>query len=269
MESISTVSIDEAGLGRRLHAIRKERKWTLKRLASKIGCDHSYLSRLETGKSFNPSLVLIGKAAAVLEINEEWLRLGIGDPFSHPYVPQDFDVEFLSALAAIAEEMSAEQIMKVLSRILHHSAFSDAGRSFWVRLFGPWLKIKLEVEPFVKRDEVDRGEIKHHLFPAMSPMPGTWEELREALRLKTQSQTAKRELARKLRVTLAAVSQWRSGATAPAADKVLPILAWVRARQAPQQQKKSAGSAATRPAPKTRKGKTKTDEKSKSDQKKQ
>lgn len=268
MASTNFVPIDEAGFGRRLHAIRKERKWTLKRLASKVGCDHSYLSRLETGKAFNPSLVLIGKAAAVLEVSEEWLRLGIGDPFSHPHVPDEFDVEILSAVAALAEEMSAEQIMKVLSRILHHPGFSPDARSFWVRLFGPWLKIKLEVEPEQKNNQVDASQIKRHLFASMASMPQTWEELREALRLKTQSQRAKQELAERLGVSLAAISQWRSGATAPAADKVLPILAWVRGTDAQLKQRKSAGTAVTAPALDDPKGKIKTDETTRSSQQK-
>jgi transcriptional regulator with XRE-family HTH domain len=240
MQSTLNVSIDEAGFGQRLQAARKERQWTLKRLAAKIGCDHSYLSRLETRKAVNPSPVLIGKAAAVLEVNEEWLRLGIGDPFSPRYVPDDFDVQFLSALAAISEEMSAVQILKVLSRILHHPGFSPGARSFWVRLFAPWLKIKLEIEPIHEGATGDAG-IKPSLFSSMLPTPHSWDELREALRLKTHSQKAKQELARKLGVTLAAISQWRSGATTPTADKVLPLLAWVRERTTQSQPGKSAG----------------------------
>lgn len=111
-------------------------------------------------------------------------------------------------------------------------------------------------------------KIKSNLI-LMNPIaPVTWEQLRTILRTKTDSPEAKLDLAKHLGVSLAAVSQWRSNAARPTADKTLQILAWLREPAPNPQQKKRAGRAATRPAPKTQKGKIKSNEKSKSDPKK-
>lgn len=266
MQSTNSMSIDLSGFGRRLNAVRRERGFSLQKLASRIGCDRSYLSRLETGKASNPSPAIVGTAAAVLGINEEWLRMGIGDPFAHPHIPDDFDVEFLSAFTAIVEEMSVQQILKVLHRINQGDSFPAAARAFWLKLFAPWLNVKIQAEAQSESVGVDEIRIKHHLSTMNDIQPRTWSELRSALRSKTQSAAAKTNLAELLGVTPAAISQWRSGAAKPSAENTLQILAWVRGVEVKPQQKKRAGRAETRPAQETHEGKSKH-EKPKSDQK--
>lgn len=61
-------------------------------------------------------------------------------------------------------------------------------------------------------------EVKHYLAPEMVAPPN-WEQLRILLIAKTQSAQAKQELASLLGVQLASISQWRSGANAPSADR--------------------------------------------------
>ncbi|MBA3351177.1 MAG: hypothetical protein H0U23_01910 [Blastocatellia bacterium] len=94
--------------------------------------------------------------------------------------------------------------------------------------------------------------IKPYLTRDMKPQPRSWDDLRSLLRRATQSPGQKTALAQQLGVSTAAVSQWLSGANAPAADTTLRLLNWVEKSEANPQQKKSAGSSAERPAPKTR-----------------
>lgn len=95
-----------------------------------------------------------------------------------------------------------------------------------------------------------------------------WGDLRRRLISATNTLGAQAELARYLKVTRQAVSEWlRRSDRAPSAEKTLRLLEWVTAEEA-KQQKKRAGSASTRPALKTRKDKSTTNEKDKSDQKK-
>ncbi len=95
----------------------------------------------------------------------------------------------------------------------------------------------------------------------MPPELQNWNQLRTILRSQTQSPESKLALSKHLGVTLAAVSQWRSGAAKPSADKTLQILAWVGGVSGAKQQKKRAERASTRPALRTRESKSNTNEK--------
>jgi transcriptional regulator with XRE-family HTH domain len=97
--------------------------------------------------------------------------------------------------------------------------------------------------------------VKHYLATPMGAGPVmTWDNLRERLKTATSSKGARAELARVFHVSTAAVSQWLSGDSAPKADTTLRLLQWVTVAEA--QHKKRAGSAETRPALTTRKGKS-------------
>jgi transcriptional regulator with XRE-family HTH domain len=52
----------------RVKRFRKERGLTVRRLAERAGCTHSYISQLEKGTTV-PSLSMVGKLAAALGIN--------------------------------------------------------------------------------------------------------------------------------------------------------------------------------------------------------
>lgn len=98
--------------------------------------------------------------------------------------------------------------------------------------------------------------IKRYLIPEVTvDVPPTWGELRAVLVSKTETAQAKTELARRLGVTLAAISQWRSGASAPTADKTLRILDWLR-EETEANQKEGTPSGEQHPR-KTRKRKSK------------
>jgi DNA-binding transcriptional regulator YdaS (Cro superfamily) len=77
--------------------------------------------------------------------------------------------------------------------------------------------------------EIARLLIKPYLLSEISAeVPPTWSELKAVLASKTKSAPAKKDLAKRLGVTLAAISQWRSGANAPSAENALRILRWIR-----------------------------------------
>jgi len=91
-----------------------------------------------------------------------------------------------------------------------------------------------------------------------------WQNLRHRLRKATAKAGAKSALAKEFGVSRATVSQWLSGVIAPAAENTLRLLEWVTVEEAKSQQKKTAARASTRLRRKTRKEKSKTNEKPKS-----
>lgn len=57
--------------GESLRQLRKDRRITQRELASKIGVDFSYISKIETGALEPPSEEIIIKISKVLEVDEE------------------------------------------------------------------------------------------------------------------------------------------------------------------------------------------------------
>lgn len=96
---------------------------------------------------------------------------------------------------------------------------------------------------------------------------GHWQQLREIVQATTAQRGARAQLARSLGVSPQALNEWLQGRSAPPAEQTLRLLRWVE-QQAAQPQKQSARTSAEARAPKTQKGKTNRNAKSKSDQKK-
>jgi transcriptional regulator with XRE-family HTH domain len=92
-----------------------------------------------------------------------------------------------------------------------------------------------------------------------------WKQLRKAVKAATVKRGSRAALARKLHVTPQALNEWLQGRSAPPAEQTLRLLQFA----AEAQQKQSAGSAVTPPAPKTRKSRSKRYEKAKSSRKRQ
>jgi transcriptional regulator with XRE-family HTH domain len=131
----------------------------------------------------------------------------------------------------------------------------------------PRIRFSMVLDPPSKKSVAPRL-FKHYLSSDMASRTHTWENLRSRLHAATKSPGAKGALAHHFNVSAAAVSQWLSGASAPTADTTLRLLEWVTAEEAQSKQKKRAGSAETRPALETRKSKSTSHEKAKSDRKK-
>jgi transcriptional regulator with XRE-family HTH domain len=105
-----------------------------------------------------------------------------------------------------------------------------------------------------------------HYLSLMQTFPSDWNALRSRLAQLVEKPGEKARLAREFGVSAPAISQWLSPAPRPTADTTLKLLAWVL--EAEVQQQKRAGHAETRPAQATRKSKSKSHEKAKSDRKK-
>lgn len=111
--------------------------------------------------------------------------------------------------------------------------------------------------------------VKRYLTNAVL-IPRTWQELKDRIRAMTRERGARAELARNFNVSPAAVSQWLSGASSPEANTTIQLLKWVAAKESEaKQQQEGAGTVGAEPAPKTRKSKSTSHEKAKSDRKKQ
>lgn len=65
-------------IGERVRYLRKQKHFTLEELGSKLGVSGAALSLIESGKS-NPSAQTVKSICREFNINEEWLRFGVGE----------------------------------------------------------------------------------------------------------------------------------------------------------------------------------------------
>jgi transcriptional regulator with XRE-family HTH domain len=90
------------------------------------------------------------------------------------------------------------------------------------------------------------------------------DRLMSRLKGATSDRGSKSALARQLGVPPQRINDWLNGTSVPGGEVALQMLEWVTAKEAQSKPKKRAGSALTRPALKTRKSKSTTNEKAKS-----
>lgn len=65
-------------IGERVRFIRKQEGLTLEKFGARIGISNPSVSTIESGKS-NPSAQTVKSICREFNINEEWLRFGIGE----------------------------------------------------------------------------------------------------------------------------------------------------------------------------------------------
>ena len=66
-------------IGRRIYKVRKEYNWTQQKLAERSGVSSAYISRLENGNDFCPTVGLLCEIARALKVSPNWLILGRTD----------------------------------------------------------------------------------------------------------------------------------------------------------------------------------------------
>lgn len=230
---------------------RVEQRFSQRVIAAEIGLSRNQLNRIERGEvsvRFRPAW----EFCRFMDLNPLWLAFG--DPYEQlGFAPGELsdvseDGPFRPSMLSIAGEYSTY-------------------RSMEFRIQGPPNIRFSRIFDRPQKELVADSTVKHYLVH-MGKRPLSWKQLRKRLADACREPGAKTALSRRFNISTAAVSQWLSGATAPKADTTLGLLRWVEEAEAKQQQSKSAGSATTRPAPKTPKGKIKPNEKNKSDQKK-
>ena len=256
------IATEERDIGVRMRLVRTAANVSERFAAEQSGLSRDQLVRIERGRAavrFFPAW----NFCQFTDINPLWLAFGEPEgrhgftACANSTVPDD--ARFLEVLQRYGERYRTYRFLTHSSMFEAASVFSDEQSL----LSADMVQLSRRAEP---EEKLGSSGIKLYLTPAKMPEPLTWAELRDILRSRTQSSEAKIDLARQLGVTLAAVSQWRSGATTPTADKTLQILAWVRKPDVKTTTKKSAGSAVTRPARKTRQSKSTSHEKAESDQ---
>lgn len=84
-------------MNNRIVKLRKGREWTQDEFAEKMGISKNYVSLIENGKK-KPSDRLISDICREFNVNEKWLRDGIGDMHDIP------DDEVASVVSELLEE---------------------------------------------------------------------------------------------------------------------------------------------------------------------
>jgi transcriptional regulator with XRE-family HTH domain len=204
--------------------IRKEHRMSQPFVAHHLGVSRDQIERIESGTA--TVRFFVGWSFCRLT-NTNPLWVVEGDPQSkHGFVD--------CANSSVPPESSLADVMRTYGkryrvyRFLNQSAAFESGAVFSDQpsmLAADYIKLGPPDPPQfeVPKNLLGKLSIKHSLRSTM-----TWQELRSVLRSETETPTAKAALASFLGVSLAAVSQWRSGASAPTAEKVLRILDWLR-----------------------------------------
>jgi transcriptional regulator with XRE-family HTH domain len=260
------VSEQEIQIGKRIRLVRREQRISERLAARQMGLSRDQLRRIERGE------VAVRFFAAwnfcqFSNTNPLWLAFGESDG-RHGFVTcanstLPDDARFLEILQKYGSRYRRLRFLTHESWFGAAAVFSDDDKSI---LGAEFIALPRDLEESSKK-VLGRSEIKRYLIRHMATTPEKWEDLRIRLVSATQSRAAKKHLATGLGVTLAAISQWRSGASAPTADKTLRLLRWVEQSEA--KQKKSAGSVSeARPARKTRERKSRSNAKPKSSREK-
>lgn len=84
-------------MNNRIVQLRKSREWTQDEFAEKMGISKNYVSLIENGKK-KPSDRLISDICREFNVNEKWLRDGIGDMYDIT------DDEVASVVSELLEE---------------------------------------------------------------------------------------------------------------------------------------------------------------------
>lgn len=286
----------EAAIGKRVRAARKQVRLSQSKLAPVIGLTRDQLNNVEIGRvglRFGPGW----SVCAELDINPLWLAFG-----STEAPEKDGFLDLSGGIDAVAGDKLFSTVMEDLqgsdeewpgyahfrATSLRHkqrkrSEFAkqqaleewfaaipfDEDEDFWriVRRFAA-------IYARSRNDSVKRGltirstSINVASMKSKGPL---WPPLRERIRRLVRGYGAKSMLARQVGLSRQAInallSTCRGKPYLPSAEYTLRLLDWVTAEEAKSKQKKRAGSAETRPALKTRKSKSTTNESKKSGQK--
>lgn len=110
-------------IGQRMKALRKERRWTLKEVANKLGLSgHSTYSNWEYGRT-EPDIDMIKKIAEIYDVEVKYLLTGE----SSPEIDPNYDLEELlrdKNLKWGNKELTQEekeQAIKILNIILNNN----------------------------------------------------------------------------------------------------------------------------------------------------
>lgn len=110
-------------LNEKISKIRKESQLTQEMFAKKMGISKNYVNLIENGKK-KPSDRLISDICRNFNVNKEWLKTGVGEP----YIPQTQNQEIM----AFANDVMSEETESFRKRFV--TAISKARPEFWDEL---------------------------------------------------------------------------------------------------------------------------------------
>lgn len=236
---------EEAVIGSRMRSVREEKERSQRFVAAQLGLSRDQIDRMERGSTairFFPAWSF----CRLTDISPLWLAFGDAEA---KYGFVECANSTVPSNSEFAEVMRTYGKRYRVYRFLTHSSMFEVGKVFSDQpsmLAADFIKLGPPDPPQfeVPRKLLGKDAIKYSLRPKM-----TWPELRAVLRSETETPAAKAALAAFLGVTLAAISQWRTGDTAPTADKVLRILDWLRNPAASLNTKKHRGDRVTARSP--------------------
>ncbi len=245
---------------RRIRTIRSDFGVSQRLAAERIGLSRDQLNRVERER-VTPRFVSAWLLCQLTDTNPLWLGFGgnhersgfaaaeIGAVSEHtPFLPvlRDISEAYGTYRARWYPGVEPDELFVVFELNTRHFRWSTAPTEGAQQNF---------VAPPID---------KRYLTPMPHEVITSWRDLRTLLAQATSLPGAKAALAREFNVSTSAVSQWLSGATAPAADTVLRLANWVRKSRSDST--KSSDRVATQSEPKTQKDKSTSNEKAKSDQ---
>lgn len=102
-EQLRLPSDDALGVGQRVRLLRDGRGWTQAELAKRAGLSQPTVANFERGRTTGGLAVTLAKLARALNVNQDWLRTGKGDP-SRLYETQADEQEALALFRQLSPQ---------------------------------------------------------------------------------------------------------------------------------------------------------------------
>lgn len=153
MES-TTILHEHRSIAGRLRFVREKFGQSLEAFGAEIGYDKSYLSRLESGKTSNPSVEFIEAVCSKFLVSRPWLESGTGNPFvADATTPVDWKkiMSHMSLTAKgfhyVEKEMSTVSVISILLRglplrdqmhkvleIIDNPSITPGAKPYWLKV---------------------------------------------------------------------------------------------------------------------------------------
>lgn len=231
----------------RLLWLRTLKGLTLKQFSERIKCDSGYLSKLESGKSKNPSTRFLVHLSMAFFVNVRWLKDGVGQPFgsvddsSGAKNANNISDDRLQRIYAILDELpTALDADRVLAVLLKEQSLKDL-QDLWAQVRSlPGLQkpaVHFWNEAFLRAQFPKMrfgGDNQDLTYKSMSvqdeDVKGKWLNLKKQIQKATTDAGSKSKLAKFLGVDLTQLSKWLTdsdSAREPGAEYTLQMQSWV------------------------------------------
>jgi len=115
------IHIDYASIGSRIKSLRKREGLTLKAWGETLGCENSYLSAIERGKT-KPSLQVLLSIMRNTKVSLDWLLTGKENKDSYPSAEKSLLLKYLNGMN-IKTKKDMESFTAILKAYLGVEAY--------------------------------------------------------------------------------------------------------------------------------------------------